>query len=119
MPVLDKRGKPVLDEEGAPIAKAKYSGLHALRHFYASWLINRRDDGGLGQPPKLMQERLGHGSITMTYDTYDHLFPRDDDAAELDAAEMVLLGGKPDGLPKVDATQTRHRTKIVNKIKGC
>jgi hypothetical protein len=25
--------------------EAKYTGLHALRHFYASWLINRKADG--------------------------------------------------------------------------
>jgi len=28
-------------------AQPKYRGLHALRHFYASWCINRRRDGGL------------------------------------------------------------------------
>ena len=33
-------------------------GLHALRHFYASWCINRRVDGGLELPLKLIQERL-------------------------------------------------------------
>jgi integrase len=32
--------------------KAKYTGMHALRHFYASWCINRQQDGGLGLPPK-------------------------------------------------------------------
>ena len=31
---------------------AKYTRLHALRHFYASWCINRTKDGGLGLPPK-------------------------------------------------------------------
>jgi len=31
---------------------AKYGGMHSLRHFYASWLINRPQDGGLGLPPK-------------------------------------------------------------------
>jgi integrase len=72
-------------------SKAKYTGLHALRHFYASWCINRPADGGLGLPPKVVQERLGHSSITMTYDRYGHLFPRGDDAKELDAAEQGLL----------------------------
>ena len=72
-------------------AEAKYTGLHALRHFYASWCINRTEDGGLGLPPKVVQERLGHSSITMTYDRYGHLFPRGDDAKELDAAEQALL----------------------------
>ena len=81
-PVLNEEGKPVLDEQGAPSIRAKYTGMHALRHFYASWLINRLPDGGLGLPPKLVQERLGHSSITMTYDTYGHLFPRGDDTAE-------------------------------------
>jgi integrase len=70
---------------------AKYTGMHALRHFYASWCINRPTEGGLGLPPKVVQERLGHSSITMTYDRYGHLFPRGDDAKELDAAEKALL----------------------------
>src|SRR6516165_10419878 len=43
-----------------PDGTAKYSGLHALRHFYASWCINRKADGGLELPAKVVQERLGH-----------------------------------------------------------
>jgi integrase len=72
--------------------KARYSGLHALRHFYASWCINRREDGGLGLPLKVVQHRLGHSSIQMTSDVYGHLFPRGDDSAELAAAQKALLG---------------------------
>ncbi|RWM28504.1 site-specific integrase [Mesorhizobium sp.] len=79
------------DGKGQPIMRAKYTGLHALRHFYASWLINRREDGGLGLPAKMVQERLGHSTITLTMDTYGHLFPRADDAAELASAEASLL----------------------------
>jgi integrase len=71
---------------------AKYMGLHALRHFYASWCINRRVDGGLELPLKLVQSRLGHASIQMTADRYGHLFPRGDDGAELAAAEKAFLG---------------------------
>jgi integrase len=70
----------------------KYTGLHALRHFYASWCINRREDGGLGLLPKRVQERMGHSSITITMDTYGHLFPSGDDGAELAAAQKALLG---------------------------
>jgi integrase len=70
--------------------KPKYTGLHALRHFYASWCINRTKDGGLGLPPKNVQERLGHSSITITLDTYGHLF-KGDDAQEIDAAEQALV----------------------------
>ena len=72
---------------------AKYSGMHTLRHFYASWCINPRDQGGLGLTPKVVQEQLGHSSITMTMDRYGHLFPRGDDSAALAAAENALLGG--------------------------
>jgi integrase len=71
---------------------AKYGGLHAMRHFYASWCINRRVDGGLELPLKLVQARLGHASIQMTADRYGHLFPRGDDGAELAAAERAFLG---------------------------
>jgi integrase len=79
------------DEVGKPVLQARYTGMHALRHFYASWCINRQADGGLGLPPKVVQERLGHSSITMTMDVYGHLFPRGDDAEELTAAEKALL----------------------------
>jgi integrase len=74
-------------------SKAKYPGLHAMRHFYASWCINRRVDGGLELPLKVVQARLGHASIQMTADRYGHLFPRGDDGAELAAAEKAFLGG--------------------------
>lgn len=86
IPVQIRAG--VIDDQG----KAKYTGMHALRHFYASWCINRSEDGGLGLPPKVVQERMGHSSIVMTMDVYGHLFPRGDDADELAAAESALLG---------------------------
>ena len=79
----------VVDQQGG----AKYKGLHSLRHFYASWCVNRRVDGGLELPLKLVQTRLGHASIQMTADTYGHLFPRGDDGSELAAAERAFLAG--------------------------
>ncbi len=72
--------------------KPKYTGLHAIRHFYASWCINRRTDGGLELPLKVVQERLGHATVVLTSDRYGHLFPRGDDGSELAAAEKTLLG---------------------------
>ena len=71
--------------------RAKYPGLHTFRHFYASWCINRKEDGGLGLPAKIVQERLGHSSISMTLDVYGHLFPRGDDTDELAAAERAIF----------------------------
>jgi integrase len=78
----------VVDKDDKP----KYSGLHALRHFYASWCINPRERGGLGLPPKVVQQLLGHSSIVMTMDVYGHLFPASDDVHQrLAEAERVLL----------------------------
>jgi integrase len=76
----------VVDGDGKP----KYSP-HAFRHFYASWCINRKTDGGLELPPKTVQARLGHASIVMTLDRYGHLFPTHDDGNELAAAEKALF----------------------------
>jgi integrase len=77
----------VVDRDGS----AKYPGLHSLRHFYASWCINRRVDGGLELPIKVVQSRLGHATAAMTTDTYGHLFPRGDAAAEMVAAERAFM----------------------------
>ena len=71
--------------------KPCFTGLHALRHFYASWLINRNADGGLELPAKTVQVRMGHSSIGVTLDVYGHMFQRGDDAAELAAAEAALF----------------------------
>jgi hypothetical protein len=43
--------------------------FHDLRHSHVSILI------GLGSHPKAIMERLGHSSITVTLNTYGHLFP--------------------------------------------
>jgi len=84
---------PTVIKAGVVNAKgeAKYTGLHSLRHFYASWCINAKDAGGLGLPIKEVQHRLGHSSIVMTSDTYGHLFPRHNEGHESDRAERLLL----------------------------
>ena len=88
--VADDQGKPVLDDDGKPVLAAKYTGLHSLRHFHASWCINRRTHGGLEMTPKEVQERLGHSTIVMTLDVYGHLFPRGSDTHELTELERSL-----------------------------
>jgi integrase len=65
--------------------RAKY-GLHPFRHFFASWLI----DQGFG--PKRIQALMGHASITMTFDTYGHLFNDEDEHAKFAAAELAIVG---------------------------
>lgn len=73
--------------DGKPLPpRAKY-GLHKLRHFYASWLI----DQGFG--PKRVQELMGHASIQMTFDTYGHLFPAPEaDQERMAAGDLALVG---------------------------
>ena len=90
-PLRDGQGQPVLSKRGEPFVRGKYTGLHSLRHWYASWCINRRADGGLELPPKTVQERLGHSTISMLMDTYGHLFPASDDAEVLALGERALL----------------------------
>ena len=56
-------------QECAKAAHLRRIRLHALRHTYASQLIEQ------GAHPKYIQEQLGHSSINVTMDTYGHLFP--------------------------------------------
>jgi integrase len=73
------------DEEGKPIMQAKY-GMHAFRHFFASWIIEQ------GFSPKKLQSLMGHSSIQMTFDTYGHLFPSmEDDHAKFAAGELAVV----------------------------
>jgi integrase len=92
VPRRDTQGGVQRDEHGKPMVETKYTGLHALRHFYASWCINRKADGGLELPAKMVQARMGHSSILVTMNIYAHLFPGDDSGAELAAAQRALLG---------------------------
>jgi integrase len=75
-----------VDADGKTVLKPKY-GLHALRHFFASWAIDQ------GFSPKRVQAMLGHSSIQMTFDVYGHLFPSlEDDHAKMAAGELALAG---------------------------
>jgi integrase len=82
----DAQGRPAVDQDGKPVLEAKYTGLHALRHFYASWCAS------IGLTMKMVQTRMGHSNIAVTMDTYTHIFPADaDDSKKLAAAERALL----------------------------
>lgn len=60
----------------------KGTRFHDLRHFYASAQIAAQVN------PKAIQTRMGHASITETFDTYGHLFPDHEDLGRgaMDAA---------------------------------
>jgi integrase len=56
--------------------------IHDLRHTAASLMIQA------SYPPKMLQEIMGHASITTTLDLYGHLYPGEMDryADRLDSA---------------------------------
>jgi integrase len=56
--------KPLLEKADLPEIR-----FHDLRHTCATLLLGR------GVHPKLVQELLGHATITMTLDTYSHYLP--------------------------------------------
>lgn len=80
-----KDGKPVVDKDGAPVLEG-IDGLHDLRHACASLWIEQRIDA------KRVQSWMGHHSISVTFDTYGHLFAAlEDDAAAMSAIEAGVM----------------------------
>lgn len=61
---LDEMFEKLLHRAGLPDIH-----FHDLRHNAATMLL------GMGVHPKVVQELLGHSSITMTMDTYSHVLP--------------------------------------------
>jgi integrase len=65
--------------------RPKY-GLHSLRHFAASLFIEQ------GLSPKRVQALMGHSNIAVTFDTYGHLFPsQDDDRAAFEKMQAQVI----------------------------
>ncbi len=64
--------------------------FHALRHTFGAWLTMT------GSHPKVVQTAMRHSSITLTMDTYGHLFP----GQEADAVGRLweMLGDPADAL---------------------
>lgn len=86
--VLHKRiFRPSVEAAGLPDRLR----VHDLRHTCASLLID------LGAHPKVIQEWLGHKSITVTIDVYGHLFPSLNDAMAERLDEVFRQAGtEPD-----------------------
>jgi integrase len=77
--------------------------FHDLRHTHAAWLIAQ------GEHAKVISERLGHSSITVTFDVYGHLMPGMDEgvAERLDDAWQRTSG---------DETRTTRAPSRVTEI---
>ncbi len=59
-------------------------GVKDARHTHASLLLKQ------GVHPKIVQERLGHGSIQITLDTYSHIVPSMQKAAASRFDEVLV-----------------------------
>lgn len=73
--------KPILKRAGLP----ESFRLYDLRHTCATLLL------GANEHPKIVSERLGHASITLTLDTYSHVLPSMQQGAS-DKLERILYG---------------------------
>ncbi len=73
--------KPILTKANLPASLRFYD----LRHTCATLLLVQ------GENPKVVSERLGHASITLTLDTYSHVLPTMQEAATT-RLEQTLFG---------------------------
>jgi integrase len=87
----DLEGKPLLPDTVSHVwAKlVKRTGLegirfHDARHTHASLMLKQ------GVHPKVVQERLGHATISTTLDLYSHVTPGLQEAAAAGFDKMVL-----------------------------
>jgi integrase len=87
---------------GAFVRKAGFHiRFHDLRHTHATQLLRQ------GIHPKVVSERLGHSTISLTLDTYSHVMPgmQDEAARGVDSALRGALSATG-GLQKVCGTRS-------------
>lgn len=81
--LVQRHFKPILKAAGLP----KEIRMYDLRHTCATLLLSQEVN------PKVVSERLGHASITLTLDTYSHVLPTMQKAAA-DKLEQLLFRDK-------------------------
>jgi integrase len=79
--LTNRSWKPLLKKAGLP----ESTRFHDLRHTCATLLLTK------GVHPKIVQEMLGHSSITITLDLYSHVLPDMQEKA-VSAMEDILDG---------------------------
>lgn len=83
LPLLREAGLTYFTEvKGRDVERPRYTP-HALRHYYASKLIEKKKDA------KFIQERMGHSNIEITFNVYGHLM-KDREAAHKRTAEELV-----------------------------
>lgn len=77
--IYNRHFKPLLKSAGLPDIR-----LYDLRHTCATLLLSA------GENPKIVSERLGHASVTLTLDTYSHVLPDMQDRATAKLEKMLF-----------------------------
>ena len=88
--------KPILKKAGLP----ESIRLYDLRHSCATLLLAENEN------PKVVSERLGHSTVTLTLDTYSHVLPSMQRAAS-DKLENILFGRT--------GTHLAHKQEVANE----
>src|SRR5262245_50042991 len=84
LPYLDRyHFKPTLKRAELPATMRVYD----LRHSSATLLL------AVGENVKVISERLGHASVTLTLDVYSHVLPRQQEAASAKLERFVRIRG--------------------------
>ncbi|HEV7642922.1 MAG TPA: tyrosine-type recombinase/integrase [Pyrinomonadaceae bacterium] len=79
--IANRHFKPLLKKAGLPEIR-----LYDLRHTTATLLLTANEN------PKVVSERLGHASISLTLDTYSHVLPTMQKSAT-EKMERMMSGG--------------------------
>ena len=84
--------------------------FHDLRHTHATLMLSQ------GVHPKIVSERLGHSSITITLDTYSHVLPGLEEAAA-ERFDGILNPDVSKMLAEADESDSEaHRTRTCNRL---
>jgi integrase len=104
--------KPALERSGI----VPEFRIHDMRHTCASILINQ------SLHPKMVQEHLGHGSISITMDRYGHLFESDTqrlaDALEAAFSHGLISSDTPSVIGNGESTADTRRTNRSRNSKS-
>ncbi|MFE4514517.1 tyrosine-type recombinase/integrase [Kitasatospora sp. NPDC056783] len=87
-PAIAAAGLIAVPGPGEPYASAREHGMHALRHFYASVLLDA------GESIRAVSDYLGHADPALTLRVYAHLMPNSQDRARK-AVDRLFLPGEP------------------------
>ncbi|NGO76783.1 site-specific integrase [Streptomyces sp. YC504] len=93
-PALAQAGIIPEPEEGERYASAREHGMHALRHFYASVLLDA------GENIRALSQYLGHADPGFTLRTYTHLMPSSEGRTRRAVDSLYRRPGEEDHGPQ-------------------